>query len=135
MFFPWFEVWVWLLTSAVAFGAMVVWGIARIRYRLGPEALEIVVLGVPFRSIPYAGIETVERGGSLWNEHWVSFRLGNRVTLRLREGRRPIVITPPDPPAFLRELESRIRGDERRDRVAGYQWPVSSANPPGTDNR
>jgi hypothetical protein len=108
MFFPWFEVWVWLLTSAVAFGVMVAWGIAGMRYRLGQEALEIVVLGVPFRSIPYTGIEAAERGGSLWNEHWVTFRLGNRVTLHLREGGRVIVITPPDPPAFLRELESRM---------------------------
>jgi len=118
MFFPWFEFWVWLLTSAVAFGGMVAWGIARIRYRLGPEALEIVVLGVPFRAIPYAEIEGAARGGSLWNEHWVSFRLGRRVTLRLRGGGRSIVITPPDPAAFLAELARRI-GEARAESREG----------------
>lgn len=35
---------------------------------------------------------------------------GNRITLRLRRGRRhAIVITPPDPDAFLLALRSRLQ--------------------------
>ena len=109
MFFPWFEFWVWLLTSATAFAVMAAYGIATMRYRLGEEAMEIVVLGVPFRSIPYTRIEAVELGGSLLHEHWVTFHLTRLVTLRLRDGKRRIlVISPPDPQAFLRDLQERL---------------------------
>ncbi len=109
MFFPWFEFWVWLLTAAIAFASIVAYGIATMRYRLGEEALEIVVLGVPFRTIPYAEIEAAESGGSLLHEHWVTFHLHRLVTLRLREGkRRTLVISPPDPQAFLRGLRARL---------------------------
>jgi hypothetical protein len=116
MFFPWFEFWVWLLGSATAFAAVAAYGIARMRYRFGAEALEIVVLGVAFRAIPYAAIAGAERGGSLWNEHWVTFHLNRRVTLRLREGnRRLVVITPPDPQAFLEELQACVNRQGARD--------------------
>lgn len=103
------ELWVWLLTTGAAAGAITVYGIATLTFRLGDHALEIVALGVPFRSIPYADIESVHRGGSLLREHWASFRLRNRITLRLRRGRRrTIVITPPDRDAFLFDLRSRL---------------------------
>ncbi len=109
MLFPWFEFWVWLLSAATAFAGIVAYGIATIRYRLGDEALEILVLGVPFRAVPYAGIEAVEPGGSLLHEHWVTFRLTRLVTLRLRDGkRRAVVISPPDPQGFVRNLEARM---------------------------
>lgn len=108
LFVPWFEFWVWLLTSAVAFGALVLYDMATIRYRFTAEALEIVALGIPFRTIPYAAIEAAAAGGSLWHEHWVTYRLHRRVTLRLREGGRAVVITPADPQAFLREMRDRL---------------------------
>jgi hypothetical protein len=115
MFFPWFEFWVWLLTAAFACAAIVVYGIATIRYRFAEEALEVVVLGVVFRRIPYAGIETADRGGSLWHEHWVTFRLDRLVSLRLREGRhRMVVVTPPDPQAFLQELTARLNRQDAK---------------------
>lgn len=115
MFFPWFEFWVWLLSSAVAFAAIVAYGIATMQYRLAEEGLEIVVLGVSFRTIPYPGIEAVELGGSLLHEHWVTFRLNRLVTLRLRHGkRRIVVISPSDPQAFLRELRSRLNRQDTR---------------------
>ena len=85
MFFPWFEFWIWLLTSAAAFAVIVAYGIATMRYRLGEEAMQIVVLGVPFRTIAYRGIEAAELGGSLLNEHCVTFHLNRLVTLRLRD--------------------------------------------------
>ncbi|MBI2455931.1 MAG: hypothetical protein HYV46_07325 [candidate division NC10 bacterium] len=92
-----FEFWVWLLTTAAAMGVITLYGVATLKFRLGEEALEILALGVPFRT-------------SLFNEHWVSFRLGNRITLHLRRGkRRAIVITPPDPGAFLLSLRSRLQ--------------------------
>ncbi|MGD0267088.1 MAG: hypothetical protein ABSD47_19385 [Candidatus Methylomirabilota bacterium] len=103
------EFWVWLLTTGMAVGAITVYGIATLTFRLGDQALEVVALGVPFRTIPYADIESADRGGSLIREHWVSFRLRSRITLRLRQGkRRSIVITPPDPDAFLLDLRSRL---------------------------
>jgi hypothetical protein len=103
------EFWVWLLSTAVAFGLIAVYGIATLTYRLGEEALEVLVLGVPFRIIPYAAIQAASRGGSLRHEHWVTFRLRNRVLLSLRGGRRrAVVITPAEPDAFLRDLQSRL---------------------------
>ena len=104
------EFWVWLLTMGMVVGAITVYGIATLTFRLGDQALEVVALGVPFRTIPYADIESADRGGLLLREHWVSFRLKNRITLRLRRGnRRTIVITPPDPDAFLLDLRSRLQ--------------------------
>lgn len=103
------EFWVWLLTAGGTLGAITVYGIATLRFRLGEEALEIRALGVSFRTIPYADIQSADRGGSFLCEHWASFRLGNRITLRLRRGRRrAVVITPPDPDAFLLDLRSRL---------------------------
>jgi hypothetical protein len=103
------EVWVWLLTTAAAVGAITLYGIATLKFRLEDQALEIVALGVPFRTIPYADIQSADRGGSLLREHWVSFRLKNRITLHLRRGKhRSIVITPSDPDAFLLDLRSRL---------------------------
>jgi hypothetical protein len=106
------EFWVWLLTTGMAIGAITVYGIATLTFRLGEERLEILALGVPFRTIQYADIQSADRGGSLLHEHWVTFRLANRVTLHLRQGRRrTIVITPPAPEVFLRDLQSRLRGE------------------------
>jgi hypothetical protein len=103
------EFWVWLLTTGMAVGAITVYAIATMTFRLGDRALEVVALGVPFRTIPYADIESADRGGSLFREHWTSFRLRSRITLRLRRGKhRTIVITPPDPDAFLLDLRSRL---------------------------
>lgn len=105
-----FEFWVWLLTTGAALGVITVYGVATLRYRLGHEGLEILALGVPFRTISYADIQSAHRGGSLRNEHWVTFHLANRITLHLRRGRRrAIVITPPDPEAFLQDLQSRLQ--------------------------
>jgi hypothetical protein len=99
-----------LLTTGAAVGAITGYGIATLQFRLGDQAPEVVALGVPFRTIPYADIESADRGGSLFREHWVSFRLKSRITLHLRRGkRRAIVITPPDPDAFLPDLRSRLR--------------------------
>lgn len=103
------EFWVWLLTTGAAMAAITVYGMATLQFRLGDQALEIVALGVPFRTIAYADIQSADRGGPLFCQHWVSFRVGSRITLRLRRGkRRTIVITPPDPDAFLRALHSRL---------------------------
>jgi hypothetical protein len=105
-----FEFWVWLLATGSAVGAITLYGIATLQFRLGDAALEILALGVPFRTIPYDDIQSADRGGSLLHEHWLSFRLMNRITLRLRRGRRRvIVITPPDPQAFLHDLQSRLQ--------------------------
>ncbi|HSB68647.1 MAG TPA: PH domain-containing protein [Candidatus Methylomirabilis sp.] len=107
------EVWIWLLTTATALGAIAVYGVATLEFRLGDEALEILALGVPFRTIPYVDIQSVHPGGSLWNEHWVTFRLQNRITLRLQRGRRrAIVISPPEPEAFLRLIQSHLDGSQ-----------------------
>ena len=104
------EFWVWLLTTGMAIGAITVYGIATLTFRLGEERLEILALGVPFRTIQYADIQSADRGGSLLHEHWVTFRLANRVTLRLRRGkRRAVVITPPDPDMFLRDLQTHLQ--------------------------
>ena len=106
------EFWLWLLTAGAAFGVITLYGFATLQFRLGDERLEILALGVPFRTIPYADIQSADRGGSLLHEHWVTFRLANRVTLHLRQGRRrTIVMTPPDPEVFLRDLQSRLRGE------------------------
>jgi hypothetical protein len=103
------EFWIWLLTTGAALGAITVYGMATLRFRLGDEALEIVALGVPFRTIAYTDIQAADRGGPLFCQHWLSFRAGSRITLRLRRGkRRTIVITPPDPDAFLLALRSRL---------------------------
>ncbi len=103
------EFWVWLLTTGAAIGATTLYGIATLKFRLGDQALEIIALGVPFRTIPYGDIQSADRGGSLFCEHWASFRLRNRITLRLGQGkRRAIVITPPDPEMFLQDLRSRL---------------------------
>lgn len=105
-----FEFWVWLLTAGAAFSVIVAYGVATLKFHLGEEALEILALGVAFRTIPYQEIESAYPGGSLLNEHWATFRLANRITLHLRRGRRrDIVITPPDPEGFLRRLRSHLR--------------------------
>ncbi len=104
------EFWIWLLATGAALGAITLYGVATLKFRLGEGALEIVALGVPFRTIRYEDIQSADRGGSLFNEHWVSFRLGNRITLHLRRGkRRAIVIPPPDPEAFLQNLRRRLQ--------------------------
>lgn len=104
------EFWVWLLTTGATLLAITIYGVATLQFRLGDEGLEILALGVPFRTIAYADIESAERGGSLLNEHWVTFRLASRMTLRLRRGkRRAVVITPPDPDMFLRDLQTRLQ--------------------------
>jgi hypothetical protein len=111
-----FEFWVWLLATAAALGAITVYGVATLKFRLEDETLEILALGVPFRTIRYEDIRSADRGGSLFHEHWVSFRLGNRITLHLRRGkRRAIVITPPDPDGFLLSLRSRLQDAPTRD--------------------
>src|SRR5574341_1612817 len=102
------EFWIWLLVTGVALGVITIYGVATLKFRLGDDTVEILALGVPFRTIPYADIQSAHLGGSLWNEHWVTFHLQNRITLRLRRGRRrAIVISPPEPEAFLRSLQSR----------------------------
>ena len=103
------ELWIWSLATGAALAAITIYGVATLEFRLGDEALEILALGVPFRRILYADIQSGRRGGSLLTEHWVTFRLANRITLSLRRGRRhAIVITPPDPEAFLRDLQVRL---------------------------
>ena len=110
-----FEFWVWLLTTGAAVGVITLYGMATLRFHLGEQAMEIIVLGVAFRTIPYADIESADRGGSLFREHWLSFRLKNRVTLHLRRGKgRRIVITPPDPDVFLLDLRSRLHAEPPR---------------------
>jgi hypothetical protein len=103
------EVWVWLLTAGAAVGAITLYGIATLTVRLGDEAMEIITLGMTFRTIPYADIQSVDRGGSIFREYWPSFRVNSRVTIQLRRGkRRKFVINPPDPDAFLLDLRSRL---------------------------
>jgi hypothetical protein len=103
------EFWIWVLTTGAALCAILVYGVATLKFRLAEETLEILALGVPFRTIPYEDIQSAHLGGSLWGESWVTFRLGNRITLRLRPAkRRSIVISPPEPAAFLQSLQSRL---------------------------
>ena len=105
------EFWIWVLTTGAALCVIIVYGVATLKFRLGEEALEILALGVPFRTIPYAHIQSAHLGGSLWGEHWMTFHLENRITLRLRPGvGRAIVISPPRPEAFLGSLQSRLDG-------------------------
>ena len=104
------EFWIWLLATGVTFGAITVYAVATLRYRFREDALEILALGVPFRAVRYEDIQSAQRGGTLANEHWVTFRLANRVTIQLRRGARSaIVISPRDPEAFIRELQSRLQ--------------------------
>jgi hypothetical protein len=103
------EFWIWVLTTGGALCAILVYGVATLKFRLGEEALEILALGVPFRTIPYEHIQSAHLGGSLWGESWVTFHLENRITLCLRpEIRRSILISPPEPVAFLQSLQSRL---------------------------
>lgn len=107
------EFWIWVLTTGAALCAILVYGVAALKFHLGEEALEILALGVPFRTIPYGHIQSAHLGGSLWGEHWVTFHPRSRITLRLRpRTRRAIVISPPEPEAFLRSLLARLIGSQ-----------------------
>ncbi|HSB80450.1 MAG TPA: hypothetical protein VLM91_16845 [Candidatus Methylomirabilis sp.] len=107
------EFWIWVLTTGAALCAILVYGVATLKFRLGKEALEILALGVPFRTIPYGHIQSAHLGGSLWSEYWVTFHPKNRITLRLWPGeRRAIVISPPEPEAFLRSLLTRLNSSQ-----------------------
>jgi len=103
------EIWIWILTAGSALCVFIVYAVATLKFRLGEDALEVLALGVPFRTILYEDIQSAHLGGSLWGEHWVSFHLQNRITLHVRRGRlRAVVISPPEPEAFLRHLQSHL---------------------------
>jgi hypothetical protein len=103
------EFWIWILTTGAALCAIRIYGVATLTFRLGEEAVEILALGVPFRTIRYGHIQSAHLGGSLWGETWVTSHLENRITLRLRaKTRRRIVISPPEPVVFLQCLQSHL---------------------------
>jgi len=82
---------------------------ARVHYELSEDALDVVMLGVRVRRIPYANIQSVRRGGALWNEHWTRLAFDPCITLHLKSGLvRNFVINPPRTDEFLRELQARL---------------------------
>jgi len=105
------------MSPRVVFEAMLMGGIVflflaaflTIRYRLTPEAVEVLILGRPIRRVLLGDIEEVHRRGALIHESWAGPKFWNAVTLRRRSGWfRNFVISPDDPDRFVAELRDRL---------------------------
>jgi hypothetical protein len=97
-----------LLTAIVVTGAAC---IGSIRCSLGPDAVEVRLLGRVVRRLRLDDIESVDRRGAIVNESWSGPRFWNAVTLRRRRGFfRNVIVTPDDPDRFVAELIGRLRG-------------------------
>ncbi len=106
------------MSVRLVFEAMLIGGVVflflaailTIRYRLTPEAVEVLILGHPIRRVRLADIEEVHRRGALLHESWAGLKFWNAVTLRRRSGWfRNFVISPDDPDRFVAELRERLR--------------------------
>jgi hypothetical protein len=96
-----------LLTAIGVAGAAF---IGSIRCALGPDAVEVSLLGRVVRRVRLADLESVDRRGALVNESWSGFRFWNAVTLRRRSGLfRNVIVTPDDPDRFVAEVTERLR--------------------------
>jgi hypothetical protein len=96
-----------LLTGIVVAGAAL---IGSIRCSLGPDAVEVRLLGRVVRRVPLADIESVDRRGAIVNESWSGPRFWNAVTLRRRRGLfRNVIVTPDDPDQFVEDVTERLR--------------------------
>lgn len=84
--------------------------IGTIRYRITPDAIEILTLGKVARRIPLTDIVDVHRRGALLHENWSGPRFWNAITIRRRRGLiRNIVISPDDPDRFMERLVDTVR--------------------------
>jgi hypothetical protein len=90
------------LVVCAAFGTL--------RYRIAPDALEILMLNLVVRRIRLGDIEEVHRRGALLHESWSTLKFWNSVTIRRRTGLlRNLVVSPDDPEAFTERLRAAVR--------------------------
>jgi len=86
-----------------------------IRYRITAGALEVLVMGMVARRVPFSEIEEVHRRGALLHESWSGPRFWNAVTIRRRRGMlRNFVISPDEPDRFVRRLQESLRATAGR---------------------
>jgi hypothetical protein len=98
-----------VLGVEIAVIAVLLYGVATLRYRITGRAVEVLIFGWCARRIRLDDIEHVRRGGAFWNEHWTNFKLWNSVTLRRKSGWfRNFVITPHNPTEFIAELARKL---------------------------
>lgn len=105
------EPWVCLVGAGVVvvFVAVLMGGIATLRYRITGRDVEVLIFGWCVRRIRLKDIEYVRRGSVFWNEHWTNFKIWNSVTLRRKSGWvRNFVITPANPTGFIAELAQKL---------------------------
>ena len=89
-----------------------------IRYRTTGAALEVVVLWMVVRRIPFADIEEVHRRGAFPHESWSGPRFWNAVTIRRRRGLiKNLIVTPDDPERFVAELSGLVEASRHRPRA------------------
>ncbi len=83
--------------------------VGTIDYRIGPGAVEVLLLGRAVRRIRLDDIESVDRRGALVHESWSTLKIWNSVTIRRRSGLfKSFVITPDDPDGFVERLREAL---------------------------
>ncbi len=99
----------------IAIAAIILYSVSSIRYRITPEELQIIILGIALRKVRLNNIESVQKGrdSSFWNiftgENWANFHMRNVVTIKRKSGlMKNLIITPTDPDKFISTLQQAI---------------------------
>ncbi len=105
-----------IVVMIVGWLGLVIWFlflVTRIRYRIGPRHLQVLVLGLPLRRIAFANIRAVHTHKPFLAEKWYNMLLPSFDRFLVIEKRRglfkSVVITPELRYVFKAELDRAIR--------------------------
>jgi hypothetical protein len=129
-----FRAW-WLKPVLAALGSigLTVFALTRVTYRIGPEHLQVVLLGVPVRRVRLDNIRNIHTGKILFAEKWHNTFFPGPDRLLVIEKRRGLmrflVITPERRFVFKAQLDQAIRERLELDPVSNsteLQRPVEA---------
>lgn len=94
-------------------------------YKISDDAVEITLLGVTVRRIPFSNIEDVRLGSRGWGgEIWTVFKLWGLVTIKKKKGLlRYVTLAPVNPEDFVAKLKQRL-GECHKSQVEGRRSRV-----------
>lgn len=114
------------LEIPIALATLIVVGLAVVQavgplivtYRLNSDSLEIAFLAVPLRIVPYAKMSDLrivawyKVFGMFFIWKYRSRPFADSILIRLKEGRRDVLISPRNPREFITDLRDRIANTE-----------------------
>lgn len=85
-------------------------GVSIFGYRATDQAVEITLLGLPVRKVPFSNIADIAHGSKgTFGEVWV-FKLWHLVTITKKKGGlKYVTISPREPTQFVNEVKERLK--------------------------